>query len=109
MSTTSWTIFPRAYTSAGYFAKLFEQAKTGILAVTNDVAARKASRVTGGTCVLGGGLDVTTIGKPTKAYSPISLAVAMKGHFAALRFHGTSYRITYISSAVTLRPTTQTT
>jgi hypothetical protein len=82
-----------------------KQGKTGILAVTNNVTNRKSSRVTGGTYALGGRLNVTTIGRPTKAYSPISLAVwALKGHFGTLNFHGTSYRTTYASSAVTLTP-----
>ena len=83
------------------------QPKTGVLAVTNDVTHKRHSAITGGSYALGGRLEVTTIGTPTKVYSPISSAIAIKGHFRSVTFHGASYKVAYAPSAVRLKPATR--
>ncbi|HSZ35510.1 MAG TPA: fibronectin type III domain-containing protein, partial [Acidimicrobiales bacterium] len=85
----------------------FTQGRFGTLAVTNNVTASTKSVITGGTDSLGGTLDVTTVGTPSVAYSPLSAMSSRTGFFGTLNYHGTSYSTAYTSSPndVTLTPT----
>ena len=83
----------------------FTQGEFGTVAVTSDTTAGTKSQITGGTDILDGTLDVTTIGTPA-TYSPISSASSRTGYFATLDYNGVQYTTAYTTSPndVTLTP-----